>query len=120
FSSGIKKSIIGSILLDEDRDLAVLQLEPDTKPYKPLPLASDTPERTEQVIAIGHPQGFRFTTSTGTVTALYRTDQLPQEYRDGMTAPPENMWIQTNAAISGGNSGGPLINLQGEVVGINA
>jgi S1-C subfamily serine protease/thiol-disulfide isomerase/thioredoxin len=119
FSSGNKKNILGAVLLDEDRDLAVLQLEPDTQPYKPLVLANDEPDRTEQVIAIGHPQGFRFTTSTGTVTGMYRTDQLPEQYRAGMRAPEDNMWIQTNAAISGGNSGGPLLNLHGQVIGIN-
>lgn len=119
FSTGTKKKIIGAILLDEDRDLAVLQLEPDAQPYKPLKLANDVPDRTDQVIAIGHPQGFRFTTSSGTVTAMYRTDQLPEQYRNGMKAPADNMWIQTNAAISGGNSGGPLLNLEGQVIGIN-
>jgi S1-C subfamily serine protease/thiol-disulfide isomerase/thioredoxin len=119
FSKGEKKKITGAIVLDEDRDLAVLQLESGAETYKPLPFADEMPNRTEQVIAIGHPQGFRFTTSTGTVTATYRTDQLPEQYREGMTAPAENIWIQTNAAISGGNSGGPLLNLQGEVIGIN-
>jgi len=119
FSKGDKKQITGVLLLDEDRDLAVLQLEPSQVPYKPLPLANDLPDRTEPVIAIGHPQGFRFTTSTGIVTATYRTDQVPEQYRDDITAPADNVWIQTNAAISGGNSGGPLLNLQGEVIGIN-
>ncbi len=119
FSKGDKKKFTGAILLDEDRDLAVLQLEPNSQPYLPLPLADEMPDRAEPVIAIGHPQGFRFTTSTGTVTATYRTDQLPNDYSDDMSAPAENIWIQTNAAISGGNSGGPLLNLRGQVIGIN-
>lgn len=119
FSHGEKRPITGAWILDEDRDLAVLQLETGLKPLVPLPMATTLPERTDAVVAFGHPQGFAFTTSTGIVTSTYRSDQVPEPYRDELTAPADNMWIQTNAAISGGNSGGPLLNMQGQVVGIN-
>ena len=71
------------------------------------------------MIAIGHPQGFKFTTTTGIISAVHTTAELPDPYREAIRAPAEQVWIQTNAAISGGNSGGPLLNRAGEVIGIN-
>ena len=71
------------------------------------------------VIAVGHPQGFRFTTTMGIISSVHATSDLPDEYRESIKAPAENVWIQTSAAINGGNSGGPLLNLEGEVIGIN-
>ena len=58
-------------------------------------------------------------TTTGIISGVHCTFELPGEYREAIEAPPDNVWIQTNAAINGGNSGGPLLNLEGEVIGIN-
>ena len=73
----------------------------------------------ELLVAMGHPEGFRFTATTGIVSAVRRTEELPAEYQSALGAPKDNLWIQTNAAISHGSSGGPLLNSKGELVGIN-
>ena len=100
-------------------DLAIL--EPGESAAKPaaLKLAASLPDRAAEVIAIGHPRGMQFTTTTGIVSAVYRTDELPAQFRQMLTAADDERWIQTTASIIGGSSGGPLVNTAGEVVGIN-
>jgi S1-C subfamily serine protease len=67
----------------------------------------------QKVLAIGNPFGFQSTLTTGVVSALGRTVQTSETtFIDGA--------IQTDAAINRGNSGGPLINSRGEVIGINS
>jgi len=65
------------------------------------------------VLAFGNPFGFRFTVTRGIVSALNR----PNPYNDDPRKPGQ--FIQTDAAINQGNSGGPLVNARGEVIGIN-
>jgi len=97
--------IIGT---DPDSDIAVIKIDADNLPY--LELAdSDTLEVGEWVLAIGNPLGFSHTVTAGIVSAKGRSVGL---------ANIEN-FIQTDAAINRGNSGGPLINLEGKVVGMN-
>jgi putative serine protease PepD len=71
----------------------------------------------DSVIAIGSPLGLSGTVTTGIVSALNRTVDVPGE--DGARNPLFNA-IQTDAAINPGNSGGALVNSRGEVVGINS
>jgi serine protease Do len=71
---------------------------------------SDTLRRGDGVIAIGNPLGFQSTVTTGIISALNRDESLT----------PFDDFIQTDAAINQGNSGGPLFNRKGEVIGINA
>ena len=93
---------------DPDSDIAVIKIEADNLPY--LELAdSDELEVGEWVLAIGNPLGFSHTVTAGIVSAKGR--------RVGL-ADFEN-FIQTDAAINRGNSGGPLLNLEGKVVGMN-
>jgi len=93
---------------DPVADIAVVKIEADNLPY--LELAdSDTLEVGEWVLAIGNPLGFSHTVTAGIVSAKGRSLQL---------ADIEN-FIQTDAAINRGNSGGPLLNLEGKVVGMN-
>jgi len=93
---------------DPDSDIAVIKIDADNLPY--LELAdSDTLEVGEWVLAIGNPLGFSHTVTAGIVSAKGRSVGL---------ATIEN-FIQTDAAINRGNSGGPLINLEGKVVGMN-
>lgn len=65
----------------------------------------------EPAIAIGNPFGFSNTVTAGVISAVNRTLQLPQGTVEGM--------IQTDASIDPGNSGGPLLNIHGQVVGLN-
>jgi len=97
--------IIGT---DPDSDIAVVKIEAENLPY--LELAdSDTLQVGEWVLAIGNPLTFSHTVTAGIVSAKGRSVGL---------ANIEN-FIQTDAAINRGNSGGPLLNLDGKVVGIN-
>jgi serine protease Do len=95
---------------DEDSDVAVVKI--DAKDLKYLKLAdSDKLEVGEWVLAIGNPLGLSHTVTAGIVSA---------KGRSGFGLATLENFIQTDAAINFGNSGGPLINLDGEVVGINA
>lgn len=94
---------------DEDTDLAVLKVEAEDKlPYVAL-ADSDTAEVGDWVMAIGNPLGFQGSVSVGVVSALERDIQSGRY----------DSYIQTDAAINRGNSGGPLFTLAGEVLGVN-
>jgi len=88
-----------------EMDIALLKISGE---YNPLILEnSNNVQVGEKVIAIGNPQGFQFSVSDGIVSAIHRPGAGGNEY------------IQTNAELNLGNSGGPLINKQGKVIGIN-
>jgi len=98
---------------DQRNDVALIKIEPKGK-LVALPLGdSGSIQVGQKVLAIGNPFGFQSTLTTGVVSALGRTVQTSQT-----TAIDEA--IQTDAAINRGNSGGPLINSHGEVIGINS
>ena len=120
FADGKSVAIKGCRAWDADRDLAILELTRVPDQAQVLQLCKST-ERIEgsDVIAVGHPQGFRFTTTTGIISAVHSTAELPGKYREAIETPQDNVWVQTNAAINGGNSGGPLLNFEGEVIAIN-
>jgi S1-C subfamily serine protease len=99
---------------DQHNDVALIKIEPKGKSLPVLTLGdSSTLQVGQKVLAIGNPFGFQSTLTTGVVSALGRTVQTSQStYIDEA--------IQTDAAINRGNSGGPLINSRGEVIGINS
>lgn len=101
---------------DPIKDLAVIKID-SGKTFKPLELGdSENLQAGQTVIAIGNALGeFQNTVSTGVVSGLKR-DVLASG--GGQSELLKNL-IQTDAAINSGNSGGPLLNLRGEVVGIN-
>ena len=93
-------------------DLAVIKVDSHNLPN--VPWGDSTKLHPGQtVLAFGNPFGFRFTVTRGIVSALNR----PNPYSDDPRKPGQ--FIQTDAAINQGNSGGPLVNARGEVVGIN-
>ena len=98
-----------------DYDLAVLQIEADG--LTPVTFA-DSAEVVvgDQTIAVGSPLGLESTVTTGIVSALHR----PVTAGGGESAPAFIDAIQTDAAINPGNSGGPLLNANGEVIGVNS
>lgn len=105
-----RREFVAKVLgTDKRTDIAVLKIEADDLPA--VSLSPSKPLRVgEWVMAIGSPFGFESTVTAGVVSATRRS--LPG---DG-TVP----FIQTDAAVNPGNSGGPLINMQGEVIGINS
>jgi serine protease Do len=97
------------IARDPNVDLALLSIDAaDLIPLKP---ASVSTRIGEMVFALGHPWGQRNTVTLGIVSAL-----IPAQTRNGDRIPI----IRSDAPLAPGNSGGPLINARGEVVGINA
>ena len=99
-----------ALLSDSDSDLAVLKLHSNSEmPYLTF-RDSETVEVGELVLAIGNPFGLGQTVTTGVVSALGRTGLGIEGYEN---------FIQTDAAINPGNSGGALVNVAGELVGIN-
>lgn len=98
---------------DPRNDIALLKVEPRGRELKPLPLGdSSTLQVGQRVLAIGNPFGFQSTLTTGVVSALGRTVQTAEN-----TVIDDA--IQTDAAINRGNSGGPLLDSHGRVIGIN-
>ena len=99
---------------DPASDLALLKVEAPAKELHPLTLGdSSKMEVGDPVVAIGNPFGLDRTVTSGIVSALQRQIQAPNGFSI------DNV-IQTDAAINPGNSGGPLINAEGEVIGINS
>jgi S1-C subfamily serine protease len=99
---------------DQSNDVALLKIDPKGKSLAALSLGdSGTLQVGQKVLAIGNPFGFQSTLTTGVVSALGRT------VRTGETTFIDEA-IQTDAAINRGNSGGPLINTHGQVIGINS
>ena len=104
-------TVIGS---DPDNDLSVIRFDPGGKKLSPIPMGSSQGIRVGQkVIAIGNPFGFDRTLTTGIVSGVGRPIQIR---KDGSVI--RNM-IQTDASINPGNSGGPLLDSQGNMIGIN-
>jgi len=100
-------TVIGS---DADSDLAVLRI--DAPGITELPFAAEDDLRVgDYVVAIGNPLGFENTVTAGIVSGLGRNGIGAETYED---------FIQTDASINLGNSGGALVNLRGELVGINS
>ena len=99
---------------DQSNDVALLKIDPKGKNLVALPLGdSGSLQVGQKVLAIGNPFGFQSTLTTGVVSALGRTVRTSE-------ATFIDEAIQTDAAINRGNSGGPLINTHGEVIGINS
>ena len=103
----LSAKVVGS---DEGSDLAVLQVKDET--LVQMPFGDSGKLRVgDYVVAIGNPFGFSNTVTSGIVSALGRSGINRDAYED---------FIQTDASINPGNSGGALVNLKGELIGINS
>jgi putative serine protease PepD len=102
------------IATDPSHDLALLKISPGGVTLHPLSLAnSSTTQVGDPAYAIGNPFGLNWTLTTGVVSALNRQIKAPDEATISHV-------IQTDAALNPGNSGGPLINAAGAVIGVNS
>ncbi len=103
--------IIGT---DEATDLALIKI--DTKGLSPITFGdSEAVKIGEWVLAVGNPFGFNSTVTAGIVSAKARS--LGQNHKGGLSI---ESFIQTDAALNPGNSGGALVNLKGELIGVNS
>jgi S1-C subfamily serine protease len=113
FSSGAREEaeVVGE---DPSTDTAVLRINAPEEALKPLALGdSDTIGVGDPVIAIGNPLNVGISVTTGIVSGTGRPIPAPNRYTI-------NGAVQTDAALSSGNSGGPLLDAQGEVIGVNS
>jgi S1-C subfamily serine protease len=113
FSNGssMKATVVGS---DPSSDLAVLKIDASSRALTPLALGnSDSVRVGDPVVAIGNPFGLDRTVTAGIVSAIQRAIAAPYGYTIDHV-------IQTDAAINHGNSGGPLLDGRGEVIGVNS
>jgi serine protease Do len=105
-----KRVFTGKVIgVDQKTDLAVIKIDADHLPVLPFG-NSDQLKVGDMVIAIGNPFGLSQTVTTGIISAKGRADVGLADYED---------FIQTDAAINPGNSGGALVNVKGELIGIN-
>jgi serine protease Do/serine protease DegQ len=103
----LKAEVVGS---DEPSDVAVLKVKSDTTLVQIGLGDSGKVEVGDFVLAIGNPFGLQHTVTSGIISGLSRSGINPDGYED---------FIQTDASINPGNSGGALVNLRGELIGIN-
>lgn len=107
----IAATLVGS---DPSSDIAVLAVDLPATALTPLPLGdSDGVEVGDPVVAIGNPFGLDRTVTSGIVSAIQRQITAPNGF-------PIDHVIQTDAAINRGNSGGPLLDDNGQVIGVNS
>jgi serine protease DegQ len=99
--------------IDPDTDLAVVDV--DRKDLEPATFQEELPAMGELAVAMGSPLGFQNTVTAGIISGLHR--EIPGSAQQGIRSLVD--LIQTDAAISPGNSGGALVNGRGQVVGIN-
>ncbi len=117
---------LGFMVAEPLRDLCVLKVDPAQFDCTPLAFATQLPSKGETVAAFGSPLGFSFSATNGIVSANRSGAELQRSLSDGaidgyslLGYTTDMDWVQTTAAISGGNSGGPLVNMRGEMVGVN-
>jgi putative serine protease PepD len=107
---GVAAEVVG---VDPSTDLALLKIQEHRRALTPIPLGdSSSVSVGDEVIAIGNPFGLDRTVTAGIVSALQRQILSPSNFTIDKV-------IQTDAAINQGNSGGPLLNAEGDVIGVN-
>jgi putative serine protease PepD len=106
-----KASVVGT---DPSTDLGVIKVDAPESVLHPIQFGnSDSVQVGDTAIAIGSPFGLEETVTAGIVSALHRQMEAPNNFTI-------NDSIQTDAAINHGNSGGPLLNINGDVIGVNS
>lgn len=104
-STGVVFPVKGVLAVDAEGDIALLKIDVPNPPIRPLPLDKTSPQEGESIVVIGNPLGLEGSVTNGIVSAV----------RD---IPTFGRIIQITAAISSGSSGSPVVNMQGQVIGI--
>ncbi len=114
FADGTTGDIVGTFVIDQARDIIVARISVAGKPQ--IPLGATLPRKGEPVVALGSPHGLSFTATRGIVSAIRSTEEMKRDLGDSDL---RGTWVQVDAALSPGNSGGPLVNERGEVVAMS-
>ena len=126
FHDGSSAEVQGFVAVEPGKDLALLKVKTALK-LEPLPISRREAAKGDAVYAFGAPRRLAGSVSNGIVSAVRDSLEIGQTFKatTGVDAFAEfgydsnAKWIQTTAPISPGNSGGPLVNRKGEVVGVN-
>lgn len=124
FANGAAYDVQGYAALSPSDDLAILKLRETPANIIPLTIAENaSPESLAPVVAIGHPAGVQFSPFDGRISRVVQSTELSrssQRFLQRHTQSNRNhTWVQHTARLTEGNSGGPLVNQDGEVVGVN-
>ncbi len=103
---GFSKELVDVLFIDKKRDIAFLQAPMEHEMSHVALSQKDILQQGEKVLAVGHPFGLNFTATQGIISNLLQEKQ-------------DVAYIQHDAALNPGNSGGPLVNKEGKVVGVN-
>ena len=124
FTDDSRYEVAGYLAVKPEWDLAVLQLKGKPEHLRVLGLVHDSkPREASEVIAVGSPLGHTFVPTKGIVGKVVQAADLPPSARQFVleaTGHDEQFWIEHDAQIAPGNSGGPLFNRAGDVVGVNS
>jgi len=124
FKNGDEVNARGWVVATEEHDLAVIRLAKKVT-AEPLAFTLREPPVGVSVYAVGMPKGLDFSVSKGVIGGFRKWSEVESVLESDVgrdidfKKDPESRWIQTDAAISPGNSGGPLLTEAGEVVGVN-
>lgn len=102
-----KKYICNLLAIQKEIDLALIEIVETTDTFKFMKISNKPVVIGQTVIGIGHPYRYMWSVSQGIVSALHRSEETGKDL------------IQTDLSLNKGNSGGPLINLKGQLVGVN-
>ena len=106
--------------VDRLHDVAYLRVKELPADVQVLELQSGRlPSPGSSVWTLGHPSGLKNTVGWGDINAVRKSSELPEVIREALKTPDASNWLQTNAVLAHGSSGGPLLNTLGQVVGIN-
>lgn len=115
FKNGDKAKVLGYRHLVKKADIAIIKIEMPSNKLKPVPISAELPLEGEYVATFGAPHGLSFSKSEGVISAIREEKDLGEEMGLDMIG----TWLQFTAPISPGNSGGPLVDKYGKVVGMN-
>ncbi|MBU6413579.1 MAG: trypsin-like peptidase domain-containing protein [Planctomycetes bacterium] len=109
------------LTLAPEYDLALVQLvsKAHKQPFQPIPIRSTRPRVGESVWSVGFPKSLGYTVNRGVVGGVRLAETLSKDLKLDLGYSPKSFWIQSDCTINSGNSGGPLMDSAGQVVGVN-